>query len=109
MAYDPYNAVNAIYRLKEQWTDAYNNKDTAKQDEVAKKAREYYNQLRNNGYGSVADKLESSSYEAAKDTNDYYGKTNKSKTRKYFYDLGKANNLSHKQIDDLISWDDTTG
>ena len=70
MAYNPYSAVNAIYKLKGQWDNANNAGDTATKNNVAAKAQAYYRQLRNNGYGNVADELTASNYTQAKAIND---------------------------------------
>ena len=55
MAYNPYYAVNAIHKLKGQWDNANNSGDTAAKNNIAEKAQAYYNQLRSNGYGVIAD------------------------------------------------------
>lgn len=109
MAYSPYNAVNAIYKLKGQWDSANKSGDETKKNEAAQKAQSYYNELRRNGYGSVADELTASDYAAAKSINDYYAKTGRTATRPYFYTLGKSRGLSESDIDKLIGWDNTTG
>ena len=109
MAYSPYNAVNAIYKLKGQWDSANKSGDETKKNEAAQKAQSYYNELRRNGYGSVADELTASDYAAAKSINDYYAKTGRTATRPYFYTLGKSKGLSESDIDKLIGWDNTTG
>lgn len=70
MAYNPYSAVNAIYKLKGQWANADNAGDTAAKNDAAAKAQAYYNQLRSNGYGDVADELTASNYTQAKAIND---------------------------------------
>lgn len=109
MAYTPYNAVKAIYNLKGAWDSANKSGDETKKNTAASDAVKWYQELRANGYGSLADELQGQDYTAAKATHDYYAKTGRTKTRPYFYDLGKAYGLSTSDVDALIGWDDTTG
>lgn len=109
MAYNPYSAVNAIYKLKGQWDNANNAGDTATKNNVATKAQAYYNQLRNNGYGDIADELTASNYTQAKAINDKWAKMGKTPTRDYLYTLGQSKGMSQSDVDKLISWDNLTG
>lgn len=109
MAYNPYNAVNAIYKLKGQWDNANNAGDTATKDSVAAKAQQYYKQLRNNDYGDIADQLTASNYTQAKAINDKWAKMGKTSTRDYLYTLGQSKGMSQSDVDKLISWDNQTG
>ncbi len=109
MAYDPRNAINNIYKFKEAWNNANNSGNTKAKNDAAKKAQEYYKQLRNNGYESVANDLNASDYlqaKAIKDKWDTYGKT---PTRKYMYSLGESKGMSQGDVDKLIGWDGSTG
>ena len=74
MAYNPYNDANAIYNFKDIWhtADAKGDKKTA--DEAEKKAKEYYAQLRDNGYGDLADALSNTNNTGAKAIVDYLSK-----------------------------------
>lgn len=74
MAYNPYDAVNAIYNFKKQWhtADAKGDKTTA--DDVAKKAQEYYKQLNDNGYSDLANNLSNTNDVGAKAIVDYLAK-----------------------------------
>ena len=109
MAYNPYSAVNAIYKLKGQWDSANNAGDTATKDSVAAKAQQYYKQLRSNGYGDIADQLTASDYTQAKAINDKWAKMGKTSTRDYLYTLGQSKGMSQSDVDKLISWDNQTG
>lgn len=109
MAYNPYSAVNAIYKFKGQWDSASKAGDEAKKNEAAQKAQEYYKQLRNNGYSSVADELTAADLNSAKSINDYYAKKGRNPTRPYLYSLGKQYGLSQNEMDKIISWDNDTG
>lgn len=109
MAYNPYSAVNAIYKLKGQWDSANNAGDTATKNSVAAKAQEYYKQLRSNGYGDIADQLTASNYAQAKSINDKWAKMGKTSTRDYLYSLGQSKGMSQTDVDKLISWDNLTG
>lgn len=109
MAYNPYSAVNAIYKLKGQWNQANDAGDTAAKNSAAQKAQQYYNQLRKSGYGDVADELTAADYTRAKAINDKWAKTGKTPTRDYLYTLGQGKGLSKSDVDKLISWDEQTG
>lgn len=109
MAYEPYSAVNSIYKLKGQWDDAYKSGDTNAQNSIAQKAQQYYTQLRDNGYGDIADELTASNYAQAKAINDKWAKMGGTSTRDYFYSLGKSKGMSQDDVDALIGWDNQTG
>lgn len=109
MAYNPYSAVNAIYNLKGQWTSANNANDTAGKNEAAAKAQAYYNQLRNNGYGNIADALTASNYTQTKNIRDKLAKMDKTPTRDYLYSLGQSQGMSKSDMDKIIGWDNLTG
>lgn len=70
MAYSPYTAVNAIYGLKGQWDEADRIGDTVAKDNIARKAQTYYKDLKDNGYGHVADELSASNYVQSKSIRD---------------------------------------
>ena len=74
MAYNPYEAVKAIYDMKGYWTDADAAGDTTAKNYYAKDAEKYYKELAQNGYGDVADTLAKQTYEQAKSTYDTYAK-----------------------------------
>ncbi len=109
MAYSPYSAVNAIYKLKGQWDNANNAGDTATKNSVAAKAQQYYNQLRSNGYGDIADELTASNYTQSKFINDKWAKTGRESANDYLYSLGQSKGLSRSDVDKLISLDNLTG
>lgn len=109
MAYNPYSAVNAIYKLKGQWDNANNAGDTTTKNNVAAKAQAYYRQLRNNGYGDIADQLTASNYAQAKAINDKWAKMGKTSTRDYLYTLGQSKGMSKSDMDKIIGWDNQTG
>ena len=107
--YNPYSAVQNIYNLKGQWDNANNAGDITTRDNAAKKAQEYYQQLRDNGYGSVADELQKSNYAQSKSIHDKWAKMGKTPTRDYMYSLGAKYGMSNSDIDKLITWDNDTG
>lgn len=109
MAFNPYTYVNNIYNLKGQWDKANNAGDITARDDAAKKAQEYYQALRDNNYGSVADELQKSNYAQAKTINDKWAKMGKTATRDYLYSLGKSRGMTSNDIDSLIGWDNDTG
>lgn len=109
MAYNPYSAVNAIYKLKGQWDSANKAGDKEAKNSAAEKAQQYYNQLRSNGYGTVADELASSNYSQAKSINDKWAKMGKTSTTDYLYSLGQSKGMAKSDIDSLIGYDNLTG
>lgn len=109
MAYNPYSAVNAIYKLKGQWDSANSAGDKAAKNSAAAKAQEYYKQLRANGYGEVADELAASDYAKAKSVRDTWAKMGKTPSNDYLYSLGASKGMSAQDIDKLISLDNQTG
>lgn len=76
MAYNPYSAINAIYNYKNEWDSANKSGNTTKKNKAAENAKVFYNQLRNNGYGSVADELSSVDVTGAKYILDQYSAKN---------------------------------
>lgn len=109
MAYNPYSAVNAIYGLKGKWNDANGVNDEAGKNSAASKAQSYYAQLRQNGYGDVADELAAADYTKAKNIRDKWAKMGKTSTRDYMYSSGKSKGLTSSDVDNLIGWDNQTG
>lgn len=109
MAYNPYNAVNRIYNLKGQWEYGNNSGDDNLKNEAAAKAKTYYQELIDNGYKDISDKLTAADYSQAKGIRDGIMTTGKSKTRDYFYSLGKSKGLSSADVDKLIEWNGETG
>lgn len=109
MAYNPYSAVNAIYKLKGQWNDADAAGNTKAKNDIAAKAQGYYNMLKDNGYTDIAEELTNSSYAQSKAINDKWAKMGKTATRDYLYSLGESKDMSKSDVDKLISWDNTTG
>lgn len=104
----PYDDVNNIYKQKQNWASAAAKGDTIGQNAAANAALKYYNSLRENGYGSVADELE-----AADGSDDfakkYYGMIGLVPFRDYLYQKGAADGLSKSDIDKRISYNDVTG
>ena len=78
MAYDynPYSAINAIYNYKNEWDSANKAGDTNKKNKAAENAKVFYDQLRDNGYSSVADQLSAVDVSGAKYILDQYSEKN---------------------------------
>ncbi len=76
MAFNAYDAVKMISDLKTGWHSSFNAGDKAKADEYANKAKEYYKQLRDNGYKDVADALANTNDVGAKYIVDTFIKNN---------------------------------
>lgn len=110
MAFKPYSAISKITELKKKWNDANNAKNEDAKNAAATKAQNYYKMLRQNGYEDIADRLTSYDYDTAKKyAEKYNASTGKQSTRPYLYSLGKAYGMSQSDIDNLISYDNTTG
>lgn len=109
MAFNPYTYVKNIYDLKGQWENANKSGDITTRDNAANQAQQYYQQLRDNGYRTVADQLQKSNYAQSKAINDTWAKKGKTSTRDYMYSLGQSKGMSQSEIDKLISWDNDTG
>lgn len=109
MAYNPYSAVKEIYKYKGQWDSANSQGNETAKSNAAKKAQDYYNQLRQNGYSDVADELTAADYTQAKKINDKWAKMSKTPTRSYLYTLGQKYGMSNSDVDKIISWDNDTG
>ena len=76
MAYNPYNAIKAIYNYKEAWDTANKSGDTQAKNKAAQNAQVFYNQLKNNGHGNVAKELSSLDVSGAKYILDQYSAKN---------------------------------
>lgn len=106
MAYNPYNDVNEIYKYGNAWNSA---KNKNKQDEIHKKAQQYYENLTKNGYGDTADLLSKSDSDKRKKIANTFKTFGKTPTRPYLYSLGKAKGMTDSDIDALTSYNDITG
>ncbi len=109
MAYNPYSAINNVYKLKQQWVDADDAGDTYRKNEAAQKAQKYYSELESSGYADVAAELKASDVGRAKEITDKWATMGKTKTRDYLYDLGKGHGMSKSDVDKIIGWDNRTG
>ena len=66
MAYNFYSGIENIYRLKGDWDQANKAGDEQGKFNASTQAQVYYDELRKNGYGDIADELQKSNYEQAK-------------------------------------------
>ncbi len=105
---DPYKEIQTVYNAKVAYGQATTEEEKRKQQEIANKARQT---LSDYGYKDIADSISANgaTAEVVKKYLDNYSKKDKSKTRDYFYSLGKSHGLSNDDIDKLISWDNDTG
>lgn len=114
MAYDLKNEIDKVLKFKQDWGIADNvtysvNGKNAK-DHIKNEAQKVYDRMKANGYGTVANNLQSKDYAGAKKYADsYYIKTGRSAFRPYFYQKGKEWGVSQADIDKLISYDNDTG
>ena len=72
MAYNPYNAINAIYNYKKNWATANEAGNEEAKKKAAENAQVFYQQLRDNDYGKVADELSALDESGAKYIVDQY-------------------------------------
>ncbi len=110
MAYDVKATANRILGLKNDWNTASASGDTEKANQIAANAQNYYKQLRENGYEDVAQKLYDSNYDQSKKyINDYFAAQGRSAIRPYLYTAGQKYGLSQSDIDNALSYNETTG
>lgn len=107
MAYNPYSAVEQIVNYKKLYDEYEKAGDTAKRDEVAKKAQEYYKQLRQNSYGDIADKLNASGYNASLNILDSIGMVGRETPRQVLPTYFKQFSIPYD--DTKMTYDDLTG
>lgn len=106
--YKPTSDVNNIYKQKQKWADANAANDIKGQNEAATAVQKFYNSMRENGYGDVADELENTP--AGSDyAKKYYNMAGNVAFRDYMYQLGANDGLSKEDVDKLINYNDTTG
>lgn len=109
MAYNPYPAVKKIYDLKGAWESADKSNNTAAKNNISAEAKRYYNQLKANRFGDVADQLSASNYAQSKAIHDKWATMGKNPARSYLYTLGQQYGMTQGDIDGLLSWNDLTG
>ena len=110
MAYNHKSDINKILGLKNDWDKANKAGNTAEANRIAGNAQKYYDNLRKNSYGQIADNLNSrGAADAQKYVQDYLGTTGRQAIRPYFYGKGKQYGLSQSDIDNKFSYDERTG
>lgn len=119
MAFNPYTAVSNIVNFKDNWAKA-DAEETEDKDAKIKKllgieeaAKPYYQQLRDNGYGNIADQLSASNYGQAQQVAADFknqGKSGLVAGRNYMTNqLTNKYGLTKQQADSLITYDPITG
>ena len=78
--YNAYSDIKSIVDLKGQWDEANKAGDTAKKNQIAATAQAYYDKLKNNDYGGVAQALSANGYSGAKAILDSYAPATETKT-----------------------------
>lgn len=76
--YNPYSDIEAIVGLKNEWDEANKAGNTTAKKDIASKAQQYYQNLRNNNHSGVADALSLSGSTGAKAILNAYSPTNTS-------------------------------
>lgn len=110
MNYNPYSDMNSILKYKQKWVDADTAGDTTGKNNAATKAQEHYQSLRDNGYGSQAQRLYDSGLQESKNyVSDFMAKTGRSQIRPYLYGKASQYGLTQADIDKALSFDTTTG
>lgn len=107
-------AAEEILKNKSNWQIAGNVKHKINgkpaQDYYAQNAQQYYQKLKDLGYGTLASNLESRDYSNAKKYMEtFQTKMGRNAFRPYMYEKGKAFGLTSRDIDNLTSYDADTG
>ena len=76
--YNPYADIKSITDLKGQWDEANKAGDTTKKNQIAATAQAYYDKLKKNDYGGVAEALSANGYSGAKAILDSYAPVSES-------------------------------
>lgn len=99
------NEDNLTSKFTVPESDVYTNqKNTA-----SEKAKAVYQELRDNGYGGYADKLQGMNYsQAGKYLEDLTKSLGKQEIRPYLYEAGKKYDLTQQDIDGLLHYDEDT-
>ena len=99
------NEDNLTSKFTVPESDVYTNqKNTA-----SEKAEAVYQELRDNGYGGYADKLQGMNYsQAGKYLEDLTKSLGKQEIRPYLYEAGKKYDLTQQDIDGLLHYDEDT-
>lgn len=103
-----------IIKNKEYWNIANNVKHKINgmpaTDYYKKQAEKYYNELRANGYETLASNLQNSDYNNAKKyMNTFQTKMGRNQFRPYMYEKAKSYGMTNEDIDKLTSFDTDTG
>lgn len=110
MAYNYKSDINRILGLKNDWEKASTAGNTKEADRIASNAKQYYDKLRKNNYGQVADNLSSSNASTAqKYVQDFLGTSGRQAIRPYLYGKAKQYGFSQNDIDSRLSYDERTG
>lgn len=83
--YNAYSDIKSIVDLKGQWDEANKAGDTTKKKQIAATAQAYYDKLKNNDYGGVAQALSANGYSGAKAILDSYAPANESNVNNQAY------------------------
>lgn len=83
--YNAYSDIKSIVDLKGQWDEANKAGDTTKKNQIAATAQAYYDKLKNNDYGGVAQALSANGYSGAKAILDSYAPANESNVNNQAY------------------------
>ena len=79
--YNAYSDIKSIVDLKGQWDEANKAGDTTKKNQIAATAQAYYDKLKNNDYGGVAQALSANGYSGAKAILDSYAPVTETETK----------------------------
>lgn len=110
MAYDANKIAQKIIEAKNGWASAYSKGDQQKANEIAQNARQYYDQLIQNGDKALASGLEArDNTQAPEFVNQYMATKDKNAIRPYLYGKAQKYGLSTDDVDKALSFDETTG
>ena len=110
MAYDANKIAQKIIELKNGWATAYSEGDQQKANQIGQNARQYYDQLIQNGDKALASGLEArDNTQAPEFVNQYMATKDKNAIRPYLYGKAQKYGLSTDDVDKALSFDETTG
>lgn len=109
------NNVDSEYKISNEealisrFTPAESDVYTNQKNTASEKAKAVYQELRDNGYGGYADKLQGMNYsQAGKYLEDLTKSLGKQEIRPYLYEAGKKYDLTQQDIDSLLHYDEDT-
>lgn len=109
MGYNSYSDIEKIVGLKGAYDEAKKKNDRQGMNTAANSAQQYYSALERNGYGDVANQLKNSGYSDAQKIQTAAGTKGKTAIRPYYYNLAKQYGMNQSDVDNALSYNESTG